>query len=616
MTTQALPTATNDEIGHSILKRLSYNDDAKILSYLWGPVSKGDIIQGTKETIFTAPSAGYAMYIDPSPEANLFHPVKYVFLAEPTQELQVFDARSPPLNFHDYKVIDTPYAQFFYSVQNRRASIPVTTSGISKSGIDSRYAVLMNGGYDEYNNHIRYWDDLSNIFVTLKYTYGFPQENIIVLCSDGLSTAPDQDNGQSSNPDLDGDGVNDIQYACTLANVDLVFTNLAANFTFDDKLFVFTTDHGDTQGGWNTVECLWNYETLTDSHFASLLAAFPDCEKICTLEPCFSGGFLDNVVVPPGPIVASSACRYDEYSYAMGDLNYDEYVFYWTAAMTGQDAYGNPVNADADGNGIITMDEAYQYALAHDQQPEHPQYGETPDGTGSQLSLLVGSNPPEKPSTPVGKTTVCWDRMYNYTSSTSDPDGDQVYYLFNWGDGTNSGWLGPYSSGQTATGSHDWPTLGDFNLTVRARDSWGAMSPASDPLQVSVKNDTPPFPPTITGPTQVKPHVTYTYILNATSEFNNALLYDIDWGDGNGASGIGPYHSGQAVNLTHIWKMKGTYIIKARATDIYGMQGDWSTIQVVAPMPAMYQFSFDAFLQHLFERFPHMFPILRHLMGY
>ncbi|MEJ2306152.1 MAG: hypothetical protein P8Y30_01165, partial [candidate division WOR-3 bacterium] len=56
-------------------------------------------------------------------------------------------------------------------------------------------------------------------------------------------------------------------------------------------------------------------EEITDTHFASLLDALPDCEKICTFEPCFSGGFLDDIVVPPGPVVASSACSHNEYSY-------------------------------------------------------------------------------------------------------------------------------------------------------------------------------------------------------------------------------------------------------------------------------------------------------------
>jgi hypothetical protein len=33
---------------------------------------------------------------------------------------------------------------------------------------------------------------------------------------------------------------------------------------------------------------------------------------------------------------------------------------------------------------------------------------------------------------------------------------DEIYYLFDWGDGTDIGWLGPYDSVDTVTASHTW----------------------------------------------------------------------------------------------------------------------------------------------------------------
>ncbi|HUS99967.1 MAG TPA: C13 family peptidase [Candidatus Thermoplasmatota archaeon] len=373
------PKADNDKIVHYIIDQLSYDENEKLLYSIWGPVSQGDTILMTNGPLFDIPCRGYVMYIDLYPMANLFHPVQYVFLAEQTKELMVFDATNPPLNFHEYSIIETTFSHFFYSVENRRANIPSkTTSVLRLTRQDSRWAVLMNGGYDQSNNHVRYWNDLSNIYITLNSVYEIPDENIIVLCSDGLNPAVDQSNGQNSNTDLDGDGDADIMYSCILSNVNMVFANLANNFTGNEKLFVFTTDHGSTVSGWNVVQNLWNHEVLTDAHFAELLAAFPECEIICTLEPCYSGGFLDNVVVAPGPIVASSACRHDESSWAMENLIYDEYVFHWTAAVNGEDAFGNPVDADMNEDGFVTMDEAFIYAEAQDTRPESPQYGEYP----------------------------------------------------------------------------------------------------------------------------------------------------------------------------------------------------------------------------------------------
>ena len=610
------PKANGEEIAHYILNQLSYSDDENLLCYLWGPVSEGDKITTAKGPIYTIPCSGYVMYIDLYPTANLFHPVQYVFLKEQTKELFVFDEKCSPLNFDDYQVVDTAFSQFFFSLENRRAAIPENiTPNMDKSKGDSRWAVLMNGGADSGNNHVRYWNDLSNIYITLTSVYEFDDENIIVLCSDGLNPAVDQSNGQNSNPDLDGDGDDDIMYSCVLSNVEMVFASLAENFTGTEKLFVFTTDHGGSSGGFDTYENLWNWEELTDAHFAELLAAVPAAEKICTFEPCFSGGFLDNIIGEPGPIVASSACRYDEYSWAMPpDYVYDTYVFHWTAAMKGEDAYGTPVDADANQDGLITMDEAYIYAVDHDEDDESPQYGEYPEGTGSYLSFWVTSNPPAQPTKPVGPSLGIWYIDYTYTSSTTEPDSEQIYYLFDWGDGSNSGWIGPYSSGQTGTGSHNWTVLGTYNVKVKARDIWGAGSIWSESLAVTITDNTPPEIPEITGPTEGKPGNEYLFNLQTTDGEEQNIYYFVDWGDNTTTGWLGPYVSGTQIHVTHSWAEQGNYTVKAKAKDIMDSESDWGTIQVV--MPTEYKFSFNAFLQHILEKFPRMFPILRQLLGY
>ena len=81
---------------------------------------------------------------------------------------------------------------------------------------------------------------------------------------------------------------------------------------------------------------------------------------------------------------------------------------------------------------------------------------------------------------------------YTYTSSASDPDADNIYYLFSWGDGTDSGWIGPYASGQIVSESHVWDSKGSFSVKVKAKDdpngdgdlSDGSESVWSDPLPI------------------------------------------------------------------------------------------------------------------------------------
>jgi len=117
------------------------------------------------------------------------------------------------------------------------------------------------------------------------------------------------------------------------------------------------------------------------------------------------------------------------------------------------------------------------------------QESDTDDAT-----VTVFSNPPEKPDTPDGPTSGKAGVEYTYTSSTSDPNGDHVYYKWDWGDSTDSGWLGPYNSGQTVNASHKWIGQDSYQIKVKAKDdpngdgdlSDGSESDWSDPLSISM----------------------------------------------------------------------------------------------------------------------------------
>ena len=43
---------------------------------------------------------------------------------------------------------------------------------------------------------------------------------------------------------------------------------------------------------------------------------------------------------------------------------------------------------------------------------------------------------------------------HTYTSFITDLDGDEVYYLFDWGNGEFSGWIAAYNTGETAVTIH------------------------------------------------------------------------------------------------------------------------------------------------------------------
>jgi hypothetical protein len=108
------------------------------------------------------------------------------------------------------------------------------------------------------------------------------------------------------------------------------------------------------------------------------------------------------------------------------------------------------------------------------------------------LVIPVNATPPETPGVPAGPTEILVNELCEYTVTginASDPVNG-LYYIFNWGDGFNTGWLGPYPSGtdQTITAMHKFHKAGVFEIKVKAKDNITEEESAfSEPLIVIVK---------------------------------------------------------------------------------------------------------------------------------
>jgi len=122
------------------------------------------------------------------------------------------------------------------------------------------------------------------------------------------------------------------------------------------------------------------------------------------------------------------------------------------------------------------------------------------DGTGSasemnpgvdidavqNLAAASANQPPNNPTQPDGPANGLTNVEYSYTTTTSDPESQQVYYLWSWGD-INSTWLGPFDSGVVATASHTWGAAGGYPVKVKAKDFLGMESGWSDPITVHIE---------------------------------------------------------------------------------------------------------------------------------
>ncbi len=117
--------------------------------------------------------------------------------------------------------------------------------------------------------------------------------------------------------------------------------------------------------------------------------------------------------------------------------------------------------------------------------------GWTADGAPEMekiVALDAGNRAPATPSPPkqgFGLITIEKDTVYNFTTSTTDPEGHDIFYIFDWGDGTQSQ-VGPFDSGKTATASHIWEEYGLIKIKVKARDQFYEFSDWSEEVTRAV----------------------------------------------------------------------------------------------------------------------------------
>jgi len=77
----------------------------------------------------------------------------------------------------------------------------------------------------------------------------------------------------------------------------------------------------------------------------------------------------------------------------------------------------------------------------------------------------------------------------SYNAVSSSQYHNLIYYLFDWGDGNESEWVGPYSFGEICEMSHNWTELGNYEIVVKAKDGRGYESQWSDPISLKIQKN-------------------------------------------------------------------------------------------------------------------------------
>jgi hypothetical protein len=102
------------------------------------------------------------------------------------------------------------------------------------------------------------------------------------------------------------------------------------------------------------------------------------------------------------------------------------------------------------------------------------------DGKSHIYIAAIAASEPDAPTItgPSGDAKTAYD----YKVVTTDPQGDQVSYYIDWGDSTNTGWIGPFASGAEQTQSHTFSAKGNYTIKAKAKDvaghesDWGTLT--------------------------------------------------------------------------------------------------------------------------------------------
>ena len=206
---------------------------------------------------------------------------------------------------------------------------------------------------------------------------------------------------------------------------------------------------------------------------------------------------------------------------------------------------------------------------------------------GAGLPTKLGNDQPYQPDEPSGPSAGITEYSYWFSTSTIDPDDDSVKYGWDWnGDDIVDDWTNYYPSATLVNISHSWTAAGTYDVKVIAEDNVGDQSDFSSALTltVTVVVNSPPDMPIIQGPPSGTAGKEYDYTFSAVDPDGDDVYFKVKWTEGcPGYDWLGPYPSGEEVILSHMWEEKGTFIIQAKAKDIYNATSDWATLEVTMP---------------------------------
>jgi hypothetical protein len=239
-----------------------------------------------------------------------------------------------------------------------QSALAVAIAPPAVTPLPEHYALLIGTGMNAANDYVRYWNDLVRMYQLL-ISEGYNPANIRVVYASGVPKSP-------SMP---------VHYAATMGGITTAFTYFVPKVKADGRMYILVVGQGAPPGsipGQPTAYWTWLGIPMTPAAFAIQVNRIATYQRmVIHMNQSFSGGFIPYLMRPDRIIITAAAAH--SQSWAHPSLYYGNFNYWYLSALRGHLLFSEaPVNADANGNGRVSLAEAYNYTLPRPGGPGSP----------------------------------------------------------------------------------------------------------------------------------------------------------------------------------------------------------------------------------------------------
>ncbi|MGN1238937.1 MAG: hypothetical protein ACI4UW_08430, partial [Muribaculaceae bacterium] len=285
------------------------------------------------------------------------------------------------------------------------------------------FALIINSASSRHDNLERYWNDCSFIYKVLTNKYNVMTDNIrILMPTDSLMRRADG-SGYTSLPRNIGTDIWNLNINTLYDCLDEI--KIEMNGT--GHLLVFITGNAGTDDSGEPYIMLQGGSRMTAGELERMISSANVRVTDYVLGVSNASAFSE-YLSGKGHVI-TAATGEDEAATSCADKPFSEFLMHWTAAMCGSDALGNSVASDSDGNGRMTLEEAFAYAdslttstsgdisTVNRYLKEDVAFNNIPEG----VDLYIRDNLDDTGKEPNNTTDITWNSPDIWITSVPDP---------------------------------------------------------------------------------------------------------------------------------------------------------------------------------------------------